>query len=120
MDQQTTIDLCRLHFHALGHSSVHLLTRVLRRAAFPSEESKTRGRGKKGSVFGAEQSLIPLTQKLTLIPGTQWNQPPPEPLGQAANNAHNAACLLLPESPVAILAQLVEDCARDLMPGSSL
>lgn len=42
---------------------------------------------------------------------------PPAPLGQAANNTHNAACLWLPESLVAIYAQLVEDCARDMMPG---
>ena len=124
MDQQTTIDLSPcLHFHPLVHSSVHLFTRVLKRAAFSSEKEqkkKKEGERKKGRVFGAEQSLIPLTQKLTLIPGTQKSQPPLAPLGQAANNTHNAACLWLPESPVAVLVQLVEGCARDAMPGSGL
>ncbi len=81
---------------------------------------KNKKEEKKGRVFGAEQSLIPLTQKLTLIPETQHRASPQHPLGQAANNTHNAACLWLSESPVAILVQLVEDCARDVMPGSCL
>lgn len=122
MDQQTVIDLSPcLHFHPLAHLSVHLFTPALQRAAFSTEKrlKEQKRKRKRGRVFGAEQSLIPLTQKLTLIPGTQWSQPP-APLGRAANNTHNAACLWLPESPVAILVQLVEGRARDVMPGSSL
>lgn len=45
---------------------------------------------------------------------------PLHPWAKAANNTHNAACLWLPESPVAALVQLVEASARDVMPGGSL
>lgn len=38
---------------------------------------------------------------------------PRAPLGQAANNTHNAACLWLLESPAAVLVQLVLGCARE-------
>jgi len=50
--------------------------------ALSSERSKTRGRERKKSVFGAELSPIPPKQKLTLIPGTQWSQPPLHPWGR--------------------------------------
>lgn len=51
----------------------------------------------------------------TLMPGTQCGQLP-APSGRAANNTHNAACLRLLESPVAVLVQLGKDCAREVLP----
>lgn len=113
MDQQTAIDSSRLHFHAL----VHLFTRVLQRSHLRG--AKQEGEREKKCVWSRAEPYSSET-KAHSDPWNTMEPTPSAPLGQAANNTHNAACLLLPESPVAILAQLAGDWARDLMPGSSL
>lgn len=108
MDQQTTIDLCPcLHFHPFVLLSIYLFVPVLLQQCFHVRNGwKNKQKERKGRA-----QPYPSDTKLTLIPGTQWIQPP-APLGHRANNTHNAACLWLLESPAAIFVLCQRSDAR--------
>lgn len=106
MDQLPTKRVCRcLHFHLLAHLSIHLFSRV-QRAAFSSEgrlkEQKKERKGGAGCP-GPSRALSLWHESLVWSGEHNNNRPPLHPWARRQNNTHNAACLWLPESPVAIL-----------------
>lgn len=62
MDQQTTVDLSRLHFHQL----VHLFTRVLQRAAFSSEKRLKEQKKRREKGQGVWSRALSLWHKSSL------------------------------------------------------
>lgn len=68
---------------------------------------------KRGRGVWSRAEPYPFDTKAHSDPWNTIEPAPLAPLGQAANNTHNAACLWLPESPVAALVQLVgASCQR--------
>ncbi len=83
MDQLTMIHLSYcLHFHPLVHLSVHLFTRVLQRAAFPSEKRvKEQKRREKGQGVWSRAEPYPSDTKAHSDPWNTTQSQPSAPLG---------------------------------------